>query len=398
MLAELLFLIMIVASVVGLVTTISYQLRHIWDTRVMPMKAGSHPQVSSRQPDQVRYLTLDDAPLALPRGAGPSSEPSAENRQATILQRKAHPAVAEQHSQDGPKPPDTPEPAHASLPGAAEPAPQFAGAMPPVSPGSEKSSRAGSGGEAPDLGKVAGLLRTLGGRLATQQATLGGGSGPLVSREQGIRRMASMVHEPDKLSVFVPSRLGLAFRTRGLDLWTEWPDVNRRNISGNVGTALLTGAFDLIEQSRARPIAEDLHRKGIGLSFGRPEEFTGAHAETVALFHFSQEARPPAAPPTPMIVFNPAFATESPAVLAAALVHEGTHLQAYLDGSFWAGTSNLELEFSAWWNQTAFWDEVRGSCWPPDTPLERELEFAYQTTIRGEGALRDMLAALYLTN
>jgi len=328
MLAELLFLIMIVASVVGLVTTISYQLRHIWDTRVMPMKAGSHPQVSSRQPDQVRYLTLDDAPLALPRGAGPS-EPSAENRQATLLQRKVRPAVAEQHSQDGPKPPDTPEPARASLPGAAEPAPQFAGAIPPASPGSEKSSRAGSDGEAPDLGKVAGLLRALGGRLATQQATPGGGSGPLVSREQGIRRMASMAHEPDKLSVFVPSRLGLAFRTRGLDLWTEWPDVNRRNISGNVGTALLAGAFDLIEQSRARPIAEDLHRKGIGLSFGRPEEFTGAHAETIALFHFSQEARPPAAPPT---------------------------------------------------------------------PLERELEFAYQTTIRGEGTLRDMLAALYLTN
>ena len=55
----------------------------------------------------------------------------------------------------------------------------------------------------------------------------------------------------------------------------------------------------------------------------------------------------------------------------------------------------VDLEFDAFWNSAVFWEEVRLTLAPFDTPLEEELEAVYQLAQQGEGALRDAIAAAY---
>ena len=200
----------------------------------------------------------------------------------------------------------------------------------------------------------------------------------------------------DGRSVFVPARLGLPLHMRGTDLWSGWPDVNQRRIIGTQGIEQLTEAFRLVSASRTASITDDLYRKGIAISFGEPSDFSGAMAHVIASFRFSSDAKPPPAPAVmPVITFNPFYVRENPAVLGAALVHEGTHFQQYLDGTLLQPNwSIVETEFTAWSNEAAFWDEARGATWPFDTALEHEEEFGYHTVLHGEAALRDLLAAL----
>jgi hypothetical protein len=199
----------------------------------------------------------------------------------------------------------------------------------------------------------------------------------------------------DGRSRFVPARLGLPVLMGGVDVWSQWPDAHRRNIRGALGTALLESVFDAVSGSRAGRILDDLVRKGIEVSFGEPGQFGGALAGAVATFRYVTSAQPPAAPPSPpAIIFNPAFLGEDPRALAAALVHEATHFQQYLDGSLLgAGGWSDEIEFAAWWNEAAVWDELRGASWPIDTTLEAEAEFMYRTALRGEAALKNVLSA-----
>ena len=199
-------------------------------------------------------------------------------------------------------------------------------------------------------------------------------------------------------SVFVVSRRGLPIQSRGQDVWSGWQDQNHLNIGGTEGQAALQSAFKLAAGSRAAGIVGDLVRKGIEIAFGSAEDFSGEHAEEIATFDFSQETAPGAGAPEtlPRIRFNPLFLHEDPAVLASALVHEATHFQQFLDGRLCgASPDQVDLEFAAWSNEAAFWDEIRSQRGPAKTFLELQEEFAYRTTLRGEAALRDLLEALH---
>ena len=201
----------------------------------------------------------------------------------------------------------------------------------------------------------------------------------------------------DALSVFVPSILGLPFRMKAEDVWTAWPDANLKNITGSQGLEALDAAVELVASSRAGALVDDLIRKGIPLSFGTAEEFTGEMSRAIAFFQSRPEEAIAAGVPVtvPSITFNPLFLHEDPKVLAGALVHEATHFQQFLDGSIWDGSHTaVDLEFQAWSNEAAFWDEMRASIWPINTFLEQQSELAYRTALRGEAALRDLLTAL----
>ena len=260
--------------------------------------------------------------------------------------------------------------------------------------GDAVGSAGGSGQEETDetenQSQASGLVRT---RMAGAERV-----GPLITKADQPTESANDGYIPgsDGRSVFVPARAGMPFRQAGSDAWTAWADVHRRNIVGTQGVAALAQAFEQIGQSRAFAVGETLTRKGIAISFGEPSDFTGVRASAIAYFDFSKRTKPPGPPKTePTIKFNPQFVNERPEVLAAALVHEGTHFRQFLDGTLLNPTrSNVDIECDAWWNEAAFWDEMRGKVWPIDTALERESEFAYRTALQGEARLRELLTAL----
>jgi hypothetical protein len=203
--------------------------------------------------------------------------------------------------------------------------------------------------------------------------------------------------DADSLSVFVPAKIGLAYQAGGRDAWPSWPDANQRNITGTAGVESLAAAFDLVDSSRARALTAALFRKGIAISFGDAADFAGEMSGSVAFFQ-SDPSQPagqgrPVKPPE--IKFNPAFLHEDPRVLAAALVHEATHFQQFLDGSLQHEHAwHSDHECDAWWNEAAFWDEARTQVGPIDTPLEQQFELGYRATLRGEAALKTLLTAI----
>jgi hypothetical protein len=219
-----------------------------------------------------------------------------------------------------------------------------------------------------------------------------------VSSEAAPATYVSAGSSPENRSVFTPSRLGLALNVKHADVWTGWMDAQMRNITGTRGAEALTAAFEFVATSRASALTGDLVRKGIPIAFGEASDFTGDEANTIATFNFSSGESLGEEPPMqlPTITFNPAFLGEDPRVLAAALVHEATHFQQFLDGSLLdPATSHVDLELEAWWNEAAFWDEARASTWPANTFLEEQAELAYRTALRGEAALRDLVTAIH---
>ena len=190
---------------------------------------------------------------------------------------------------------------------------------------------------------------------------------------------------------------------RGDDSWTDWPDQNVKNISGTAGEILLlTTVFDTVATSSASFVTSDLFARGTSISFGDPADFTtgGICEGSIACHLFSPFFRPPAEPGfAPVIIFNPTFSGEDPGVLAAVLVHEGTHFEQYLDGTaleYADGTiSVIDIEFTAWWNAAVYWEEVRSQFSPIDTVAENTLEIGWEKAKEGEAALRDLIAPLY---
>lgn len=190
------------------------------------------------------------------------------------------------------------------------------------------------------------------------------------------------------------------FIGRGADLWTDWPDVNAKNITGTTGTEALSQAFDFVASSVAKAVTDDLFRKGAAISFGSALDFSGSLANAIAFFNYAGIGAFPSTPsPLPFIKFNPLFINEAPKVLAAVLVHEGTHFQQFLDGTiseYLRGSKTvIDVEFRAWWNEAVYWQTVRTEFLPIDTTLEDEEEKGYQAALRGEGALRDYITPLY---
>ena len=187
----------------------------------------------------------------------------------------------------------------------------------------------------------------------------------------------------------------LEFRGRGADVWKRWPDANMRSIVGTDGVDALNRAFDLLEDSDAHSIADDLFRKGITITFGDSSEFSGGHSHAAEFVY--PATHPPEKPvPPPAIHLNPQFLHEDPRVLAALLAHEGTHLQQYLEGRLRQGAGEEAiLEAQAWLNGGVVWQQVRRSALSIQTPLVRDLEVGYQVARQGEGLLRDFVAALY---
>ena len=190
----------------------------------------------------------------------------------------------------------------------------------------------------------------------------------------------------------------LYYRPRGPDVWTHWPDANQRRIGGLRGVMRLTRALQTLEQSGAKGILEDLERKGIAVSFGDPAEFRQAGEHAAALLLYAATDRPPFSPKdVPAIKINPKYADEDARVLAAVLVHEGTHFQQYLDGTVISpAASTRDAEADAWVNGAAFWQETRNAEGLPRwSDLARQEELSFQVARQGEGPLRDLLAALY---
>lgn len=188
------------------------------------------------------------------------------------------------------------------------------------------------------------------------------------------------------------------FIDRDDDLWTSWPDSDLINISGTGGPKLLA-AFELIQDSIASSITDDLFAKGLSITFGAAATFDtgGDCAGAIACFGQINAQTPPNTPvPMPEILFNPDYIGEDAGLLAVVLVHEGTHFQQFLDGSLFDNTnSTVDIEFTAFWNEAVYWDKVRTPFLPIDTALEQELETAYQTALQGEAALRAFIDAIY---
>lgn len=184
-------------------------------------------------------------------------------------------------------------------------------------------------------------------------------------------------------------------------MWTGWPDASLKNITGSIGTAILSSVFDIVAASGASSITDDLLRKGIEIFFDSALFTSGALCENDIACHIHVPAfNPPAEPPAkPYIAFNSAYMIEDPAVLAAVLVHEGTHFQQYLDGSLHneglGKLTTIDIEFRAWWNEAVYWDSVRASFLPISTSLEDEEEKGWRPAKQGEGALRDYITPLY---
>lgn len=227
----------------------------------------------------------------------------------------------------------------------------------------------------------------------------GGGSGGIGGGGSGGATTAPPVIPPG--SVFggggaVPT--GLVYIPRGTDIWTDWPLVNEINIDEEIGAGVLRTVFSLVAASRAHGITDDITARGIPIGFIDQGTFDRVCTkEAVACFVPLSSAAPPAAPdPPPVIVFNPTYLSEPLATLAAVLVHEGTHLQEYLDGRLLdSSRGTVDNEFDAFWNSAAFWEGIRFTQAPFTTPLERDLEGIYQTARQGEAELRDLIAARY---
>lgn len=187
---------------------------------------------------------------------------------------------------------------------------------------------------------------------------------------------------------------------RGQSMWTDWPDVNLKNITGILGTQTLSQAFDLIAASGASAVTEDLKAKGIEIFFD-PDYFSlGAPCEGAYACHFAALYPPPAEPAEkPFIVFNPILLADSPGALAAVLVHEGTHFQQFLDGSIHhealGNLTVVDIEFRAFWNAAVYWGEIRTGQIPFNTQLKFDLEYLYNLALQGEAALRNEIAARY---
>lgn len=190
----------------------------------------------------------------------------------------------------------------------------------------------------------------------------------------------------------------LHYRHRGPDVWTHWPDATQRHVVGERGTLRLTRAMEVLAKSGANAIADDLVRKGVVVSFGDESEFANAGEHATALLVYSTDDRPPFRPrQVPVIKLNPRHAGEDPRILAAVLVHEGTHFQQYVDGTvFDPSHSTRDAEADAWVNGATFWQEIRTSEGLPWTSeLARQEELSYQVARQGEGPLRDLIVALY---
>ncbi len=192
----------------------------------------------------------------------------------------------------------------------------------------------------------------------------------------------------------------LVYIPRGLDVWDNWPDENEINVDGPVGEASLLEAFTLIQnESSTSATTADLFRKAVSISFGAAALFLeDAPCEfAYACFVPSPLSVPPDTPaPLPQILFNPDYVDEEPEALAAILVHEGTHLQQYLDATLFDDELDvIDIEFTAFWNSAVYWKEVRAEQLPADTDLEEDLEFIYQTALLGEAAMRALIDARY---
>jgi hypothetical protein len=218
----------------------------------------------------------------------------------------------------------------------------------------------------------------------------------VVRRPSGITRRARSGSAPAQ-AAGRRRRVRLEARNRGPDLWSRWPDRHVLNLAGTQGREALSRAFDVLMQSAASAIAQDLFRKGIELSFGDASEFTGRDAGAAALLIYPPAARPPDVPePPPILKLNPKYLHEDPRALAAVLAHEATHFQQFLDGTLLdASVSPVDVEVQAWTNGAACWQGVRLSTTPLNTPLVREQELAYGVVRQGERTLRDLIGALY---
>ncbi len=388
MLSELLFLMLMVGSLVAVIASISY-------STIMKFRSMDHGAAARESKDRSQlagYLarvpdTGAAAPAATAARRGASRGMDADDDSAPDAGGSADP--------------DGGADAHGAPPGTA------AGRRGPGRAGGRMPPAGGAAASA-TMAKER-LTTTLLGPVSASPAAMppmpGSAEAPAsesaqaspavpARRRQGRAPSPSRVNDrtADNRSVFVPSRLGLALRRRAADVWTTWPDVHQRRIVGTEGVALLTQAFDLVGRTRASGITDDLTRKGIRIGFGTAKEFSGA----IAHFRYSTTSGPPGAPERlPEILFSPLLLRESPQALAAALVHEGTHFQQFLDGTLLSPEQVAhEAEVAARWNEAVVWDEIRADCWPIDTPLEREQEFGYRTVLRGESALRDLLRSL----
>ncbi len=184
-------------------------------------------------------------------------------------------------------------------------------------------------------------------------------------------------------------------------MWTQWPDVNARNITGSFGTSELEAAYDLIAASGASAITDDLFRKGIEIFFDEGDLFTTGLCAGAFACHLALLTPPPPFEPmfSPVIAFNPDLLTEEPAMLASVLVHEGTHFQQYLDSSLHhkavGDLTVVDTEFRAFWNAAVYWGSVRDSTPVTGTVLEYNLELAYSYAQQGEAELRALIDAVY---
>ena len=144
-------------------------------------------------------------------------------------------------------------------------------------------------------------------------------------------------------------------------------------------------------------ITDDLTARGIPMLFTDAGTFQIFCSEAIACFLSSAGSTPPSTPsPSPIILFNPTYVSEPPAMLAAVLAHEGTHFQEYLDGRlFNAALGTVDNEFDAFWNAAAFWEDIRATQTSVTSPLNTEIEGVYQLALQGEAALREHIAAVY---
>ena len=190
----------------------------------------------------------------------------------------------------------------------------------------------------------------------------------------------------------------LGYIHRGEDSWPAWPDSNasQPNIGGSVGIDRLTEAFRLVSQSDARFITDDILRKDILTLFGQPGDFSAPDTRG-AIAYLEDRVFPP------KIIFNPVYQDASAGELAAILVHEGTHLGQYIDGSLLSSQygvvqeDTVRIEFTAWWNAATYWNTVRGQYASSDTPVVNTMEAGWTAAQQGEGALRDLIRSSYHT-
>ncbi len=204
---------------------------------------------------------------------------------------------------------------------------------------------------------------------------------------------------PDGGGAFPPGGT-FTYIDRGPDQWFGWPDVASPgpNITGTVGVDSLAQAWDFVANSNAHFVTDDLARKAIEISFGPAEDFLPNPNGSVAIafLGYYPSQTPPAEPYLlPFIEFNPDYANEDPATLAAVLVHEGTHFRQYLDGSLLDDNLTVvDIEFVAWWNAAVYWQGVQTPALS-ETRLGGIQDVGLSWALQGESYLRDQLAVLY---